>query len=171
MDNDIKEQIIQVFNRIFYSTNSEPLFICIGSERHILDCFGPLIGTMLEEKAPGLLVYGTLDQPLHAKNLVREIAKLKEKHPETIEIAVDASVGNEEDLGIITIKQGPLIPGKALAKRLPPIGRISITGTVGIRFDKRCSRSISNGSLTHVYHMSRHISEAISEWNENRLIR
>jgi putative sporulation protein YyaC len=168
-ESDIKEKIIEALNKIFYTKNIEPLYICIGSDRHILDCYGPLVGTMLEERAAGLLVYGTLDQPLHAKNMVKEIAKIKANHPETIDVAIDASVGNEKDLGIIRIKRGFLIPGKATAKRLPPVGQVSITGTVGLRFDKRGSKSSNSGSITSVYHMAKCTSEAIDQWNKNRV--
>lgn len=95
-----------------------PLFICIGSDRHLLDCFGPLIGTMLNKKLPHLLVHGTLDDAIHAKNLTSKLKEISANHKNTLIIAIDASVGDEETLGYINMRQGGLQPGKALAKKL-----------------------------------------------------
>ncbi len=142
----------------------EPVFLCIGSDKHILDCFGPLIGTMILEKSPDILVYGTLGRPLHAKNLVKEMQAIQTEHPEITEIAIDAAVGLEKDIGIIKFRDGPLLPGKALAKKLPHVGDFSITGIVGER-DFTKGRPFLNGSLQHVYHMARVISQAVHEWH------
>lgn len=161
--------IVKALDVLFHGVYYKPLFLCIGSERHILDCFGPLIGTMLAERNPDVFIYGTLDKPLHAKNLVLQMARIKVRHPLTVDIAIDASVGNKEDLGFIKIKRGALVPGKATAKRLPPVGQIAITGTVGLRFDKKRFRSPKNESITDVYHMAKCISDAIYEWSRTRV--
>jgi len=167
-DTDARECLVETLTRLFADINEDPLFLCIGSEKHILDCFGPLTGTMLREKEPRLIVYGTLDEPLHARNLSREIPVIKEKHSGKIEVAIDASVGKEEELGMIKVKDGPLIPGKALAKRLSPVGDLSIIGIAGIRLNKKSADFLNSGSFAHVYHMSKLITEAICEWNNKR---
>lgn len=154
------ESLTQTINEL----EGEPVFLCIGSERHILDCLGPLTGTMLTEKSSDILVYGTLEKPLHAKNLVKEIETIKLNHPKIIEIAIDAAIGLEEDVGVIKFRKGPLFPGKALAKRLPAVGQLSITGIVGKR-ELGKGRQVFNGSLLHVYHMAQLISDAIYEWH------
>lgn len=162
-DPQIKALLVRSLAEAIDELQGEPVFLCIGSERHILDCLGPLTGTMLMEKSLDLLVYGTLEKPLHAKNLVKEIETIKSNHPHIIEIAIDAAIGIEKDVGIIKLKKGPLFPGKALGKRLPAVGQLSITGIVGKR-DLDKGRPIINGSLHHVYHMAKIISSAIFEW-------
>ncbi len=143
---------------------AEPLFICIGSDHHLLDCFGPLTGTMLSAVAPNLSVFGTLEHPLHAQNLVKEVRRIKKLHPDKIEIAIDASVGNEEEIGIIQLRQGSLLPGKALAKYLPPVGQYSITGVVDVRLNHQGVRINKRPGLGHVYHMAKLLSESIGDW-------
>ena len=143
---------------------AEPFFICIGSDRHLLDCFGPLTGTMLAAAVPELAVYGTLDNPLHAQNLVREIRQIKNYNTGKIEIAIDASVGNEDEIGIIQLRQGSLLPGKALAKSLPPVGNYSITGVVDVRLSSQGARINKHLGLGHVYYMAQLLSELIGGW-------
>jgi len=41
-------------------------------------------------------------------------------------IAVDASIGDNETPGVIKFKYGALRPGKALLKKLPPVGIIAL---------------------------------------------
>lgn len=167
-DTDAKELLVATLAHLLADIGSEPLFLCVGSEKHILDCFGPLTGTMLCEREPGLVVYGTLDKPLHAKNLSREVPVIKEKHSGKIVVAIDASVGKEEELGMIKVKNSPLIPGKALARRLPPVGDLSIIGIVGMRLSKKDTGFLNSGSLTHVYHMAKLIAEAVYEWSQKK---
>ncbi len=160
----VHELLVKSFNENINKLTGEPVFLCIGSDRHILDCFGPLIGTMILEKSPDILVYGTLDEPLHAKNLIKQREEIKIEHPNIIEIAIDAAIGLREDIGIIKFRDGPLLPGKALAKKLPHVGDLSITGIVGQKeFAKK--RPFLNGSLQHVYYMARVISQAIHKWH------
>ena len=161
---DSKNAIINGINQITGDMADEPLFLCIGSDRHILDCFGPLTGTMIKEKAPEMLVFGTLDKPINAKNLSQEIVAIKRQFSNRIAIAIDASAGGDEELGIVKIRQGPLLPGKALAKGLPAIGDYSIIGMMGIRVDRRNLKTLHQGSISHVYQMARLLSDAIAAW-------
>ena len=41
----------------------QAVFLCVGTDKNILDCLGPLTGTMLQEAADYIPVYGTLDVP------------------------------------------------------------------------------------------------------------
>ncbi|MEN6349849.1 MAG: spore protease YyaC [Syntrophomonas sp.] len=167
-DPEAHEALVAGLNRVLASRSDKPLFLCIGSERHLLDSFGPLTGTLLEEKAPHILVCGTLDNPLHARNLSREMLLIKSQCPGKIQIAIDASAGEEKELGMIKIKEGSLLPGKAFAKRLPPIGDYSIIGMLGTRVDRRTLKSSTTGSMKHVYQMARLVSEVIIDWSMRR---
>lgn len=165
---DIKTQLVATLTNCLAESELEPLFIFIGSDRHILDCLGPLAGSMLLGQCPEMLIYGSLDSPLHAKNLVRELELIKAAYPGHLQVAIDASLGKKDDLGTIKIRQGALIPGKALSRRLPPVGDIAITGIVGSELDKKRPEYIHYGSLKDVYHMSKIISEVIYAWHLKR---
>ncbi|MCQ1528531.1 spore protease YyaC [Lutispora saccharofermentans] len=106
------------------------LVFCIGTDRYIGDCLGPLTGTFLSKLDLGIPVIGTLDDPVHAVNLSKNVYDIKKKYPDHKIIAVDACLGNEDSIGSIQIKNGPIHPGKGVGKRLPPVGDISIVGIV-----------------------------------------
>lgn len=109
-----------------------PVILCIGTDRIIGDCLGPLVGTMLKrETGEKLMVYGTLQKTVHALNLSETIVQIKKKHPGRLVIAVDASLGASENVGSVFVRPRGLKPGAGVAKDLPVAGDIAITGIVG----------------------------------------
>lgn len=111
----------------------ELVILCIGSDRITGDSLGPLVGHSLS-KTPlqSTYIYGTLSQPVHALNLNKTIGMLKNRHPHSLIIAVDASLGTKNHIGFLTVAEGALEPGLGVHKSLPPVGDISITGIVNI---------------------------------------
>lgn len=108
------------------------VIVCIGTDRATGDCLGPLIGYKVKDmKYENVHVYGTLDEPVHAKNLC-EYMKLFRKFDNPFIIAIDACLGRFERIGFINIKNGPLSPGSGVNKNLPTIGHINITGIVNV---------------------------------------
>lgn len=79
----------------------------------------------------GALVYGTLERPVHAMNLEQYRAFVMKKFPRRVVVAVDASVGNLEHVGYVTLGKGSLKPGLGVSKDLCEVGDIFITGIVG----------------------------------------
>ncbi len=116
----------------FLRSNAENpyLIFCIGTDRYIGDCLGPLIGTLLTKLNIIVPVYGTLDEPIHAVNLTKNIIDAKIKYPYHKVIAIDACLGTKDNIGSIQIKKTPIHPGKGVGKKLPPVGDISIVGIV-----------------------------------------
>jgi putative sporulation protein YyaC len=111
----------------------ELVLLCIGSDRATGDCLGPIIGYKLSKlNNPFLTIYGTLEQPVHAKNLTDTIQKIKHIHKDSLIIAIDASLGTTNHLGYITLGEGSLNPGIGVDKELPSVGDIFITGIVNI---------------------------------------
>ena len=111
---------------------SEVLFLCIGTDRSTGDSLGPLIGyKLLERGVKNARVFGTLDSPVHAMNLEIWMSRLQKMFANSIIIAVDASVGNVEHVGYVTLGRGPLKPGLGVRKELDAVGDIFITGIVG----------------------------------------
>ena len=109
------------------------VLLCIGSDRATGDCLGPIIGYKLSSLAhPNLMIYGTLSEPVHAKNLSETITKIKKRHKNATIIAIDASLGSSNHIGYITLGEGALYPGIGVDKELPCVGDIYITGIVNI---------------------------------------
>ena len=113
-------------------SNSRPIvFLCIGSDRATGDCLGPIVGYKLTKlKQHHITLYGTLEQPVHAKNLSDTINYINAHHDNALVIAIDASLGKSGHIGYITLGEGPLLPGAGVDKALPPVGDIFITGIV-----------------------------------------
>lgn len=139
-----------------------PLILCIGTDRCIGDSLGPLTGTILERSNAPFPVYGTLKKPIHALNLSSSLTEIKEIHPDHLMIAVDASLGNEDEIGNIIIRKGPLYPGKGVGKKLPASGDLSI---VGIVENASCdvASAIHNIRLHFIMSMAEVIASVIME--------
>ncbi|HAR86676.1 MULTISPECIES: spore protease YyaC [Clostridium] len=110
--------------------NANTIIVCIGTDRCIGDCLGPLIGSMLEEKFFPLPVYGTIANPIHALNLDSKLSDIKLKHPDSKIIGIDACLGPPNKIGEIQVRDYPINPGKGVGKSLSPVGDISIIGIV-----------------------------------------
>ncbi|MBU5592399.1 spore protease YyaC [Clostridium sp. MSJ-4] len=109
------------------------IFLCIGTDRSTGDSLGPLIGHKLKFlMRNNISIYGNLEHPIHAKNLEETINEINESFPNSFIIAIDACLGNLQNVGKIFINKSPLYPGAAMNKKLPPVGDISITGVVNI---------------------------------------
>lgn len=115
-----------------YTPGRELVVVCIGTDRSTGDSLGPLAGTMLAEKSPGLSVYGTLDKPVHAANLSESMESIISEHDRPFIVAVDACLGKAENVGYISVKPGPLRPGTGVNKSLPSVGDIHVVGVVNV---------------------------------------
>lgn len=109
------------------------VLVCIGSDRSTGDSLGPLTGSLLTERRLSQLhVYGTLENPVHAKNLIETLDKIKTSHQNPFIIAIDACLGRVQNVGTVIIGDGPLLPGSALGRELPPVGDFHMTGIVNV---------------------------------------
>lgn len=109
------------------------VILCIGTDRSTGDCLGPLVGHKLKLiKYRDVSVYGTLDDPVHAKNLDRVIENIYITYENPFVIAIDASLGSSSNIGCISLGSGPIMPGAGVYKNLPAVGDMHITGTVNM---------------------------------------
>lgn len=106
---------------------------CIGSDRSTGDSLGPLVGYMLQQKQPhNKYVFGTLDNPVHATNLKDKLSYINGSYKNPIIIAIDACLGKIDSVGNVAYVTGPLRPGAAVNKDLPPVGDMAISGIVNV---------------------------------------
>ncbi|RYD02450.1 hypothetical protein N752_24275 [Desulforamulus aquiferis] len=64
------------------SEGSELVVVCIGTDRSTGDCLGPLVGSkMASSQGHNFVVYGTLDEPVHASNLNDKLNEISINHP------------------------------------------------------------------------------------------
>lgn len=119
---------------IYYTDEySDLIIICIGTDRSTGDSLGPMVGYKLINKLNqynNVHVFGTLDNPVHAKNLNDNIRFIDENFNNPFVVAIDACLGSISKVGSICISNKPLRPGSGVNKVLPKVGNISILGIV-----------------------------------------
>ncbi|MBU3181787.1 spore protease YyaC [Clostridium psychrophilum] len=107
--------------------------LCIGTDRSTGDSLGPLVGNKIKFLVRNKIhVYGSLECPVHAKNLCETIDEINYSYPNPYIIAIDACLGSLQNVGKIIVEEKPLSPGAAMNKNLPKVGDLSITGVVNI---------------------------------------
>ncbi len=145
-------------------TNNYPVFVCLGSALFCGDNLGPKIGHYLQEKLKGkCYVYGTLSATITAKEADIVCNTIKTLHPKSQIIAVDAALGNVNDIGLIKIYNDGIKPGLGVNKNLKKIGDVSIIAIIGEKesfknlnnkinelFIERLSILISNGIINAI---------------------
>lgn len=148
------------------------IFVCIGTDRSTGDCYGPLTGTFISKmqyQYKNVKVYGTLEQPVHAVNLKKYIYSINLDAEQSFIIALDASLGANERIGKMIIKDSPLLPGAGANKKLPAVGDMAITPIINISCESEALSYtvLSNTRLSLIYKLATITSSAIemAMWN------
>ena len=140
-----------------------PIIVCIGSDLVLGDSLGPLVGTMLTRRNVNAYIYGTLNSPITAKEITCAKIHVKMLHPESFVVAIDAAVGNSEDIGLIKVSDKGLKPGLGVNKNLGVIGDCSIIGVVA----EKSSQNYNLFNLTRlnlIYKMAERIADGIENF-------
>ncbi len=145
------------------TNNKKPIFICIGSDLVLGDSLGPLVGTFLKNRNIGSYIYGTLNFPITAKEVEYAGTYLKQMHPNSITIAIDAAIGEDDDVGIIRILDKGLKPGLGVNKKLGTVGDLSIVGVVAGK-SKDNFNLFNLTRLNLVYKMAEVIASGIEKY-------
>lgn len=107
------------------------VFVCIGTDRSTGDSLGPLIGYKMNDlKYKSIYVHGSLDEPVHAKNIDRVMEHILRQYEKPFIIAVDACLGKMDHIGFVSVGEGSIKPGSGVKKDLMPVGDMYITGIV-----------------------------------------
>lgn len=135
--------------------------ICIGTDRSTGDCLGPLVGYNLSKSkiVKNVTLYGTLNEPVHAKNLEECYGKIDINN---LIIAIDASLGKMENIGKIHVFEGQIYPGAGVGKQIIPVGDICITGIVNFSGFMEYI-VLQNTKLSMVMQMANIISKALQK--------
>lgn len=124
----VSQELVQAIKE-----NKEIIILCIGTDRSTGDSLGPIVGDKLKFLIrDNVYIYGNLENPVHAKNITEINELILKTYSNPYIIAIDASLGDLQDVGKVMIESKPLNPGLALNKKLPPVGNLSITGVVNI---------------------------------------
>jgi len=118
---------------LVYNTPN-PVILCVGSDLVIGDSLGPIVGSEIYKKLKGkAYVYGTLDNPITAKEINLVSGLVKKLHPKSKILVIDAAVGDKDDVGLIKLTDDGIKPGLGVLKNLNKIGDVSIIGITSER--------------------------------------
>lgn len=146
------------------------IFFCIGTDRSTGDALGPLTGSRLTEfQTFPFPVVGTLENPLHALNLEQQTDEIMSNAPSSFIVAIDACLGKGGSIGQLLFQNGPMQPGQAVGKKLPPVGNTSIKGIVNIA--GFMEHAVLQSTRLHLpFEMSRTIARALQlAYNRSKL--
>ena len=155
------DSYIEVAKKINDYIKDTTIIICIGTDKCIGDCLGPLVGSLLVESNFPLPVFGTLESPIHALNIQDKLDSIYKSYPNSTIIGIDACLSDEDSIGEIHIRDYPIHPGKGVGKTLPEVGDYSIIGVVDSNDNSLIftNRSIR---LYLIMEMAKIISKALS---------
>jgi putative sporulation protein YyaC len=107
--------------------------VCLGTDRSTGDSLGPLAGSALSKfHSSSFDLYGTLEEPVHAKNLDETLERIHWNLRDPFIIGIDACLGQPASIGCIQVAEGPVRPGSGVNKELSPVGDIHISGVVNV---------------------------------------
>lgn len=154
---------VLALRKILPQVEAAPVIVCIGSDLSVGDSLGPVTGTKLKERLKGqnVYVYGTLAKPITAHEVKYTNQFIRNTHPDSTVIAIDAAVGTAGDIGLIKVAKRGLKPGSGANKRLAKVGDVSVMGIVA-------EKSLFNYSLFSatrlniVYKMAEIIADGVA---------
>lgn len=151
--------------KVLPQSSATPIILCVGSDLSVGDSLGPVAGTKLREKLKGLnvYVYGTLTSPITAHEVKYMNDFLRQTHPDSPIIAIDAAVGTAGDIGLIKVNKKSLKPGSGANKKLSKVGDVSIMGIVAEKTMFNYSL-FSATRLNIVFKMAEIIAEGVATY-------
>ncbi len=128
------KQLEEMSRQLYKLLDKKPVFMCIGTEKVCSDSLGPLVGQLLNDnmRQPAF-VYGIQGYNITAENVERCHKFIKQLHPDSTLVVVDAGVGDSSQVGCIQLTDGNIIPGAATEKKLVAVGDVSLIGIVSER--------------------------------------
>lgn len=160
-DNNHIEFVNNLKNKIQNKRNI--IFCCIGTDRVIGDCIGPITGSLLKSKINSENIYGDLDENLTFNNINKKISEINSKFKNPFIIAVDAALSDKKNIGKIFVEDGGIFIGKGLNKRKRKVGNIGIKVVVGKDYNDNDLnfKTLQNVSLNQIIYLSKIISDGI----------
>lgn len=155
---ELKEILRQELSYFLYQEKRkkgylELVFLCIGTDRLTGDCFGPLVGTKLQERLEqynifNISIYGTLKENICYTNIKEVLDKIATRHKHACIIVIDAALSTEENIGRIFVQKGRMPLGKGLGKAKIEVGDIGIKAVVGKNY------KLANYNFSSLQHIS-----------------
>lgn len=126
--------------------NNKTIIACIGSDKILIDCLGPLVGTLLKDSIPNHII-GNLFNPILSTN-IHELPKSDNM------LIIDCCISDKPYH--ISIYDNPAYPGGLMQNKIP-VGNCKIIAKI----TSPTSNIFNSTSLSHIYTMAVLISNTI----------
>jgi len=137
------------------------VYLCIGSDKLIFDCLGPLVGSILSARGEFKpFVYGTMSEPVTALQVEAAIRFIRSVHLGAEVTVIDSAVGRREDVGKIKCFDRGLRPALGVDKEMRIVGDKSIMGIITTK-DQVKNPTTCRVNLQDVYKMANEVADMI----------
>lgn len=110
------------------------VIVCVGTDKICGDSLGPMVGNLLRHRyAVPCPVYGVEGRTVNGANLERYRRFLDAHYAGVPVIAVDAALGEVDEVGKIRYRLGGVQAGCALGRKSPAVGQLAVLGVVGVK--------------------------------------
>lgn len=141
------------------------ILLFVGSDSNIGDSLAPICGSLFECEGGGVFAYGNLIAPITAKEVPFAVEFIKNAHPDSLVVVVDAAIGKSSDVGLVKVQKSGIKPGLGVDKDLPEVGDLSVIGILG---EKRGGKALFTvNKISTVYSMAEKIAEGLKIFVEN----
>lgn len=165
--NDFEENLLTLKKDKYYK---EMVFLCIGTDKVLGDCIGPLVGSKLNDyfdryNKYDVYIYGSLEEPINYSNVNDIIKMINNNYENPCVIVVDAALSKRENIGKIFVSKGLTLLGSSLNKKKIEVGDISIKAVVGndYKYSKLNLDELQNQPLNRIIKLSNIIANGIFE--------
>ncbi|MEG1536241.1 MAG: DUF1256 domain-containing protein [Clostridia bacterium] len=107
------------------------VFLCIGTTKITGDCLGAYVGDILLARNVDAFVYGTSQNPVTSLNVWQYCEMIAVRHPASVTVVIDATLGACADIGKLKISATGIKPGGAFFPDRKRVGDIGIMAVVG----------------------------------------
>ena len=129
LEDNFKEYIDKLKSEL--SVDRDIVFLCIGTDRVIGDCLGPITGSLLKNLYNKENIYGDLDENLTFENIEERVNEIYVRYPNPYIVAIDAALSSESNIGKFFVDSGGINFGEGLDKHRGRIGDLGIKVVVG----------------------------------------
>lgn len=157
------EEYVDCLNK-YVEKDREIIFFCIGTDRVIGDCVGPITGSLLKNKYGNKNIYGDLEENLTYENIEDKLNEINLKYSNPYIIAIDAALSSNEDIGKFYVDNKGINYRKSLNSKNFKIGDIGIKVVVGKDYnDSELNfKALQNISLNKIVKISKKTFDGIN---------
>lgn len=125
---DLQRQIYMYM----YQKFSHIVILCIGTNKLIGDCVGPMVGEKLKERiyCKEVVIYGDMKETVNFKNAKQVIESILKRYEKPFIITIDSALGKENMIRKIAVSAGWIQIGNATGRCVCYYSHMNIKGIV-----------------------------------------